>query len=408
MTVCQAVQHAHRKGIIHRDLKPSNVLVELHDVAPLPKVIDFGIAKAINQQLTQQTIHTHYSQFVGTPLYMSPEQAQLSGLDVDTRSDVYSLGVMLYELLVGVPPFDENMLRSVGLDELRRIIREDEPLRPSTKVSTHSDELMLTISDQRKTRPRDLSLSMRGELDWIVMRALEKDRSRRYESASALALDIQRYLDDEPVEAFPPSATYRLRKFARRNKITIVATGLVAASLIIGTSVSLWQAHEANDARQLADQRFVEADKQRQNAISAAKQAQQSERFSRQLVYAADVKLAAQAWQSGDVLRFTELLDRHVPMTGKTDRRGFEWRYLRQFGMAHYRNIATQTGGSLCGPLLAGWKVPRHRPNERNHLFLGRPELRASGRHCTVMKGWYGESISRRMEVAWPRSAMMA
>ena len=271
VTVCQAVQHAHRKGIIHRDLKPSNVLVELHDVAPMPKVIDFGIAKAINQELTQQTIYTQFSQFVGTPLYMSPEQAQLSGLDVDTRSDVYSLGVMLYELLAGVTPFDESTLRTVGLDEWRRIIREDEPQRPSYKVSTLRNELMSLISDQRKTKPRDLSRSMRRELDWIVMRALEKDRSRRYESASALASDIQRYLDDEPVDAFPPSATYRLRKFASRNTTTIVAAGLVAAALIIGTFVSVWQAREANDARQLADQRFVEADKQRQNAVRAAK-----------------------------------------------------------------------------------------------------------------------------------------
>ncbi|MGA2258790.1 MAG: protein kinase, partial [Thermoguttaceae bacterium] len=225
--VCQAVQHAHHKGIIHRDLKPSNVMVTLHDSVPVVKVIDFGIAKALGQQLTDKTLVTGYAQMVGTPLYMSPEQAGMSSLDVDTRSDIYSLGVLLYELLTGTPPFDEARLRAAGYDEMRRIIREEEPARPSTRLSTLGAEAA-TLSQRRQSDPRRLSLLLRGELDWIVMKALEKDRNRRYETASALAADVERYLHDEPVAACPPSAWYRLRKFARRNK-----TGLAVAGLIL-------------------------------------------------------------------------------------------------------------------------------------------------------------------------------
>jgi len=345
VTVCQAVQHAHLKGIIHRDLKPSNVLVELHDVAAMPKVIDFGVAKATNHQLTQQTIYTQYAQLIGTPLYMSPEQAQLSGLDIDTRSDVYSLGVVLYELLTGSTPFDKDVLSSAGFDEMRRIIREDEPARPSYRISTLKAEQQTTLSEQFRTGTPQLQRQVERELDWIVMKALEKDRTRRYESASALAADIQRHLNDEPVEACPPSTIYQLRKLARRNKTAIVTISLVAASLIVGMSVSIWQASEAIEAREIADRRLVEADRQRVSAVRAAKLAQQNEEYSRQLVYAADVRLAAQAFQTGDVSRFTELLDRHSPMAGETDRRGFVWRYLRQFGAASFTTIATNTGG---------------------------------------------------------------
>src|SRR5262249_46260717 len=215
--VCQAVQHAHQKGIIHRDLKPSNVLVTLLDGAPVVKVIDFGVAKAIGQQLTDKTLFTGFAQMIGTPLYMSPEQAAISGVDVDTRSDLYALGVLLYELLTGTTPFDRERLRQVGFDELRRIIREEEPAKPSTRISTLG-QAATTVSAQRKSDPKRLSQLFRGELDWIVMKALEKDRNRRYETASAFAADVQRYLKDEPVEAGPPSAWYRLRKFARRHK----------------------------------------------------------------------------------------------------------------------------------------------------------------------------------------------
>src|SRR5262249_26444524 len=243
--------HAHQKGIIHRDLKPSNILVTLHDTLPVAKVIDFGIAKATGQQLTDKTLFTGFAQMIGTPLYMSPEQAQMSGLDVDTRSDIYSLGVLLYELLTGTTPFDKERLRTVGYDELRRIIREEEPPKPSTRISTLG-QAAATASDNRKSDPKRLSQLFRGELDWIVMKCLEKDRNRRYETASGLARDVQRYLHDEPVQACPPSAWYRFRKFARRNQGPVLAATLVLVALIAGIIGTTWGMIRATDAEAAA------------------------------------------------------------------------------------------------------------------------------------------------------------
>jgi tetratricopeptide (TPR) repeat protein len=249
--VCQAVQHAHTKGVIHRDLKPSNVLVTLHDLAPVPKVIDFGVAKALGRRLTDKTLFTAFAQMVGTPTYMSPEQAQLSGLDVDTRSDIYSLGVLLYELLAGTTPFDGERLRTVGYDEMRRIIREEEPARPSSRVTT-LDQAAATVSVNRRTDPRRLSRLLRGELDWVVMKCLEKDRTRRYETVDALAKDVDQYLTDEPVQACPPSVAYRFRKLVRRNKRTVWAVGVVVLALIGGIIGTSWQAIRADKLRHVA------------------------------------------------------------------------------------------------------------------------------------------------------------
>ena len=270
VNVCQAVQHAHQKGIIHRDFKPTNVLVTLHDTKPVVKVIDFGVAKATGQKLTEKTLFTGLTQMIGTPLYMSPEQAELSGLDVDTRSDIYSLGVLLYELLTGHTPFDHDRLKMAAFDELRRIIREEEPPRPSTRVSTLAQQDSSTISEQRNTDPRHLSRLFQGELDWIAMKTLEKDRNRRYETASALAADVEHYLHDEPVEACPPSQIYRLRKFARRNRAVLLTSSLVLAALILGTAVSVWQAIEATHAKQQAkaSEQFALKNSRRADAIS--------------------------------------------------------------------------------------------------------------------------------------------
>jgi len=232
--VCRAVQHAHTKGVIHRDIKPTNVLVTLHEGAGVPKVIDFGVAKATGQQLTDKTLFTQFAQMVGTPLYMSPEQAEMTSIDVDTRSDIYSLGVLLYELLTGTTPLDQKRLQQAAFDEVRRLIREEEPPRPSTRLSTMSGEALSVSASLRGSDPKQLGKLMRGELDWIVMKALDKERARRYETATALARDVERYLHDEPVEACPPSALYRFRKFARRQKTgLVIATVLTLALLVV-------------------------------------------------------------------------------------------------------------------------------------------------------------------------------
>ena len=235
IAVCQAAQHAHQKGVIHRDLKPSNILVVVQDDRPVPKIIDFGIAKATDHRLARQTLFTEQGQLIGTPEYMSPEQAEMSGLDVDTRTDVYSLGVILYELLAGALPFEAGKLRSAGFGEIQRIIRETEPPKASTRLSTLKDT-QVKIAEQRGTDPGSLLKLLRGDLDWITMKAMAKDRTHRYSTASELAADIERYLRHEPVSAGPPSTAYRIRKYVRRHKLGVAAAAVVMLAVLIGTA----------------------------------------------------------------------------------------------------------------------------------------------------------------------------
>lgn len=276
--VCQAIHHAHQKGVIHRDIKPSNILVTMHNDRAVPKVIDFGIAKATQHELTEKTVFTRYNEFMGTPAYMSPEQAQFSGLDIDTRTDIYSLGVLLCELLTGRTPFDSKELLNEGYDSLRKIIREKDPPKPSTQLSTFSSDELKMAAEKRQSDPGRLWHTVRGDLDWIVLKSLEKDRSRRYESALALAGDVQNFLDDEPVSAVAPSVGYRFRKFARRNRKTLVASIAVMASLIGGTVVSSVMAYRAIHAehtvRELLDKEF-DARKKSQEAERDAREAQE-------------------------------------------------------------------------------------------------------------------------------------
>jgi serine/threonine protein kinase len=266
-TVCLAVQHAHQKGLIHRDIKPSNIMITLHDSVHVPKIIDFGIAKATSQRLTEKTLFTAYGQFIGTPQYMSPEQAEMSGLDVDTRSDIYSLGVLLYELLTGTTPLTPDSIRSAALGELQRLVRESEAPRPSLRVSTLAS--LGAVAQARDTEPKRLGLAIRGDLDWIVLKALEKDRIRRYDTAKDFASDVSHYLADEPVSATPPSATYKIRKFARRHRAAIVTTSLIVLALITGSVVATWQAIRATRAERIAQRRLVQVEAERKRATAA-------------------------------------------------------------------------------------------------------------------------------------------
>jgi len=338
---CQAVQHAHQRGVIHRDIKPSNILVTLHDGQPVPKVIDFGIAKAVNQQLTEKTVFTRYSQMIGTPEYMSPEQAEMSGLDIDTRTDVFSLGVLLYELLTGTTPFDSEYLLSKGYGEMQRIIREEEPIRPSTKISTLG-EALTEVAKHRRTSPELLCKLIRTDLDWIVMKTLEKDRSRRYESVSELAADIQRHLENEPVLAGRPSTVYRVQKFVKRNRLLVMSASVIAAVLVLATTVSLWQmvrasraAHQlgiekdrALKAEESARAAEIQAKTMEQMAIQERDNAKASETDARRNLYAADMKAAQQNIDDGNIGAALTLLKAYEGLASEDDIRGWEWRYL--------------------------------------------------------------------------------
>ncbi len=392
--VCRAVQHAHQKGVIHRDLKPSNILVTLHDGEPVPKVIDFGIAKATQGRLTDRTLFTAFEQFIGTPAYMSPEQAECTELDVDTRSDIYSLGVLLYELLAGCPPFEPRSLKAAGLDEIRRIIREVDPPRPSNRLVGLTKADHLTAAKNRTTTPAQLSAQLRGDLDWIVMKALEKNRSRRYETVNDFASDAQRHLQNEPVLARSPSAAYRFRKLVARYKAPFTAAAVVLLTLVVGTTLSTWrfleerksrqraviaeqsEAHErvrAQEAQRTAEQsrgeaelsqreaenqrhtaeesqRQAEADRRvaekarhdaeqaqtaavlaRQHAETAQQSALTAARTLSAHLYAADMyAVQTMLREKGDLSGVQRILRAHLPQPGEADLRGLEWNYAWQ------------------------------------------------------------------------------
>jgi WD40 repeat protein/serine/threonine protein kinase len=315
VAVCRAVQHAHQKGIIHRDLKPSNVLVTTYDGAPVPKVIDFGVAKALGERLSDRTLVTSSCSIIGTLEYMSPEQADWGAHDIDTRADIYSLGVVLYELLTGTTPLARHRLEQAPMSEALRAIREEDPPKPSARLSG-TLQSMTSIAAERQSPPALLARMMRGELDWIVMKALDKDRSRRYATANGLARDIERYLQNEPVEACPPSTWYRLRKVAGKHRTLLGAAAGFSLFLAAGVIVSTWLAVRATQAEQAADLERNRAEAETQQAV-------------RQL-YAARMNLAQNAWQDAQPARVIQLLERCRPRPGDKDLRGFEWYYLKR------------------------------------------------------------------------------
>jgi serine/threonine protein kinase len=348
--VCNAVQHAHQKGIIHRDLKPSNVLVEVVDGNPVPKVIDFGLAKALGQKLTDKTLHTALEMRVGTLEYSAPEQAAGRSFDVDTRSDIYSLGVLLYELLTGAPPFTHEELLKVGEEEMRRVIREDEPVKPSKKLSSSGE--LPAIAANRHLEPNKLTRMVQGDLDWIVMKCLEKERARRYDTANQLGDELKRFLADEPVQAGPPSAGYRARKFLRRNRGPAVAAGLVALALvggIIGTSIGFAVAREAAALEKVATKKALDAGEEERKAKIAAQESEKNEKVATQkaneaadlakkeklagdrIVYVSQMHLAQEARQRFDMIHMREALGKLMPdHTGNIDLRGWEWHHLKR------------------------------------------------------------------------------
>ncbi|MFZ4573971.1 MAG: serine/threonine protein kinase, partial [Phycisphaerales bacterium] len=349
--ICEAIHHAHQKGIIHRDIKPSNVLITTVGDKPLPKVIDFGIAKATSAKLTEKTIFTEMRQLIGTPEYMSPEQAGDTLEDIDTRTDVYSIGVLMYELLTGAPPFDSDRLRSAAYGELQRIIREEDPPRPSTRVGSRK-QVLATVAAARAVLPTRLPGAIRGELDWIVMRAMEKDRSRRYDSAGSMARDIRRFLDGEPVQAAPPSTVYWLRKNLRRHRGPVAAAVLVLLALLgglAGTSLGFFRAKaeraEAISQRTRADANALEANTERARADQRTIEALRSLESAQRQAYLANIGAAISALDSGEAQSARRRLDEcPEPL------RGWEWRHarsrldtsIRVFSKAQFPSMVTE------------------------------------------------------------------
>ena len=315
LKICQAVNHAHQKGIIHRDLKPSNILVSNIDGECVPKIIDFGIAKAMEGRLVDQTIYTAFNHLVGTPAYMSPEQITLNSAGIDTRTDIYCLGVLLYELLTGQPPFASESLLNGGLDRMRKVIVETEPTRPSTQILLVNKERRNDSGDEA-SRPKSITRShpIDRDLDWITVKCLEKETQRRYETVNALALDIQRYLADEPISARPPSLCYRITKSFRRNQTAYVAGAMILTILIAGGIFSAWQFHQKGQTLQRAVAAETKESKLRQSAEFRA--------------YASDMNIAWEAFEKRDYGRARRLIERHRPSPGEPDLRGWEWRYL--------------------------------------------------------------------------------
>jgi WD40 repeat protein len=357
--VCQAVQHAHQKGIIHRDLKPSNILVGMYDDKPVPKVIDFGVAKALHQKLTDRTMFTEVGSIVGTVEYMAPEQAQLNNLDIDTRADVYALGVVLYELLAGTPPFTSLELRSAAYDEMLRMIREVEPPKPSTKLSGSAEVRLIAV--RRKLDPKRLAKEVHGDLDWIVMKCLEKDRARRYETANGLAADLKRHLVHEPVSAGPPSVTYRLRKWARRKPAMAALIGLAFMVPVLVVGLLTWHANRVQGMNDQIQEQSTQVAKEA-NAARAAEQkervqrdvAEERERNTQRHLYAANLGLFPRVWDSGRPIGLYELLDSTRPeRTGGQDLRGWEWfrlHHVIQPEGVRYRGHSTPIQSAVFSP----------------------------------------------------------
>ena len=370
--VCNAIQHAHQKGVIHRDIKPSNVLVGVYDGQPVPKVIDFGVAKAIQHQLTEKTVFTKYGQVVGTLEYMSPEQAEFNQLDIDTRSDVYSLGAVLYELLTGSTPLDRSQLQKAAFDEMLRIIREEEPLRPSVRLS--SLESLPAISAKRKIEPAKLTRFVRGELDWIVMKSLEKERSRRYPTASALADDIHRHLQGDPVTAAAPSTRYRVEKFVNKHRTALSVAASVLALLIVGiaATASLAVMYSRLSRSEHAQRTLAEQETKRAN--TASEQADYARKEAESRAYLASMALAGASWRQGDVARLKRILAK----TEGSEKRGLEWNYWQGQLHQHLRELHPGIGPIAGVKVISGGQeLAIHDTRRRFFLDIRTGKIRA-------------------------------